>query len=412
MKTIQNQFRNLQKSDIREGAQAPSSTPTRKAKLPLSVFSFHIDGRARSVFAALAIAITLSGCVSRPSTAVLQPATLQHGAGEKVSILAVTNRIAESKDDSFGNRWTTDVHYDRFVFSVPSDREGATITYPSTKPDPKRQFIVTRREKLSLDALVQDATREERFDGTASIFVHGYNYSYQEALFRTAQMSADAAAVSPPIMFSWPSAASVTGYVADRDAVLYSRSQLNAVIEALARAPKIKRIVLFGHSMGGFLSMEVARQLKLEGRDDVLAKLQIVLAAPDIDVDVFQSQLHDIGRIPNPVVLLVSKSDSALSISSFVSGERPRVGQLDIKDPLIQQTAKDKHLTVIDISSLKSSDGLGHDRYASLAQFSGDLVKAEAQMRARGNNIGAFVFDAAGAVVASPFRLAGKIVRQ
>jgi esterase/lipase superfamily enzyme len=376
------------------------------------LFSFSIASPSRCVLTVAAIVMALSGCVSRPTTTVLQPVTLRQGAGEQVSILAVTNRTSDSKDHSFGNRWATDVHYDRFVFSVPTDREGAAITYPSAKPDPKRQFIVTKREKLSLDALVEDATRADRFDGTASIFVHGYNYSYQEALFRTAQMSADATSMSPPVMFSWPSAASVTGYVTDKDAVLYSRSQLDALIQAMAKAPKIKRIVLFGHSMGGFLSMEVARQLKLQRRDDVLAKLQIVLAAPDIDVDVFQSQLRDIGRLPNPIVLLVSKSDNALSVSSFIGGERPRVGLLNIEDPLIQQAAKQERLTVIDISSLQSSDGLGHDRYASLARFSGDMLKADAQMRTNGNNIGAFVFDAAGAAVASPFKLASQIARQ
>ncbi len=376
------------------------------------LFSSSIASRSRCVLTVAAIVMALSGCVSRPTTTVLQPVTLRQGAGEQVSILAVTNRTSDSKDHSFGNRWATDVHYDRFVFSVPTNREGAAITYPSAKPDPKRQFIVTKREKLSLDALVEDATRADRFDGTASIFVHGYNYSYQEALFRTAQMSADANSMSPPVMFSWPSAASVTGYVTDKDAVLYSRSQLDALIQAMAKAPKIKRIVLFGHSMGGFLSMEVARQLKLQRRDDVLAKLQIVLAAPDIDVDVFQSQLRDIGRLPNPIVLLVSKSDNALSVSSFIGGERPRVGLLNIEDPLIQQAAKQERLTVIDISSLQSSDGLGHDRYASLARFSGEMLKADARMRTNGNNIGAFVFDAAGAAVASPFKLASQIARQ
>lgn len=366
----------------------------------------------RSVLAIFATTIILSGCVSRPTTEVLQPVTLKNDPGKKIGILAVTNRDRKSKDDAFGSGWAADVHYDRFVFSVPPDRKGTTINYPDRKPDPKNQFIVTNRETLSLDQLVQDAIKSAKSDGTVAVFVHGYNYSYQEALFRTAQMSADAVAISPPIMFSWPSAASVTGYLADKDAALYSRTQLDSLLKALAKAPKIKRVVLFAHSMGGFLSMEVARQLKLQGRDDILAKLQIVLAAPDIDIDVFKSQLRDIGRIPNPVTLLVSKSDDALSISSFVSGERPRVGMLDINDPLIQETAKAEHLTVIDISSLKSSDGLGHDRYAALARFSGDLVKAESQMRANGRNVGAFVFDAAGAAIASPFRLAGEIARQ
>lgn len=378
----------------------------------MTILHFCMGELSRRILILSALALALSGCVSRPGTEVLKPVALRTTPAQTVDVLAVTNRVFEPKDNSFGNRWGSGVQYDRFVFSVPRDRKDISIAYPSAKPDPKQQYIVTKREKLTLDSLVKDATHLARFDGTVSVFVHGYNYSYQEALYRTAQMAADATAIGSPIMFSWPSAASVTGYVADRDAVLYSRSQLDSLIQALAKAPKVKRIILFGHSMGGFLSMEVARQLRLQGQDNVLGKLQIVLAAPDIDADVFKSQLRDIGHIPTPVTLLVSNSDSALKISSFVSGERPRVGMLDINDPLIQQTAKAERLTVIDISSLKSSDGLGHDRYAALAQFSGDLAAAEKRMQTNGTNIGAFVFDAAGAVVSSPFRLAGKIARQ
>lgn len=380
--------------------------------MSVTISHFCMGELPRRIFIVSALALALSGCVSRPGTEVLKPVVLRTTPAQTVDVLAVTNRVFEPKDNSFGNRWGNDVQYDRFVFSVPPDRKDISIAYPSTKPNPKQQYIVTKRERLTLDSLVKDATHSTRFDGTVSVFVHGYNYSYQEALYRTAQMAADATAIGSPIMFSWPSAASVTGYVADRDAVLYSRSQLNALLQAIAKAPKVKRIVLFGHSMGGFLSMEAARQLRLEGQGNVLSKLQIVLAAPDIDADVFKSQLADIGHIPTPVTLLVSNSDSALKISSFVGGERPRVGMLDINDPLIQQTAKEERLTVIDISSLKSSDGLGHDRYAALAQFSGDLADAERRMQTNGTNIGAFVFDAAGAVVSSPFRLAGDIARR
>lgn len=380
--------------------------------MSVTILHFCMGELPRRILILSALALALSGCVSRPGTEVLKPVALRTIPAQTVDVLAVTNRVFEPKDNSFGNRWGSGVQYERFVFSVPPDRKDISIAYPSAKPDPKQQYIVTKREKLTLVSLVKDATHLARFDGTVSVFVHGYNYSYQEALYRTAQMAADATAIGSPIMFSWPSAASVTGYVADRDAVLYSRSQLDSLLQALAKAPKVKRIILFGHSMGGFLSMEVARQLRLQGQDNVLGKLQIVLAAPDIDADVFKSQLRDIGHIPTPVTLLVSNSDSALKISSFVSGERPRVGMLDINDPLIQQTAKAERLTVIDISSLKSSDGLGHDRYAALAQFSGDLAAAEKRMQTNGTNIGAFVFDAAGAVVSSPFRLAGKIARQ
>jgi esterase/lipase superfamily enzyme len=332
---------------------------------------------------AAALLVSLAGCATRPTSAVLQPVAIGQDNNQNVTLLAVTNRDRIPQENGFGSQWSQRVSYEGYNFSVPSKRDG-----------------------------VADVTRSEKFDGTVAVFVHGYNYSYQEALFRTAQMAADANNLASPVMFSWPSAASVTGYVGDRDAALASRTELDDLLKALSKEPRIKRIILLGHSMGGFLSMEAARQLKLQGRDDVIAKLQIVLAAPDIDLDVFMTQLRDLGRTPTPVTLLVSKSDGALSVSSFVGGERPRVGLLDINDPLIQQAAKAEHVQVIDISSLESSDGLGHDRYASLAKFSGDILKADAKMKTSGGNIGAFVFDAAGAAVASPFRLAGALSRR
>lgn len=362
-------------------------------------------------FRAMVVALVfgLTSCASRPTSAVLDPITIDRGPAQQAAVLTVTNRN-RAADGGFGSNWAAGLTYERYEISVPPDRRGSAISYPDKTPDARRQYIVTRRENLSSSAFADEVNRSASADGTVIVFVHGYNFSYQEALFRIAQMSADARPPGPPILFSWPSAASVTGYVTDRDAVLYSRSELDSLLAALSKSGRVKRIVLFGHSMGGFLSMEAIRQLKLQGRTDVLAKMEVVLAAPDIDVDVFRSQLHDIGRMPRPITLLVSKTDRALAISSVIGGERPRVGRLDINDPFIENVAKLEHLQIIDITSLQSSDGLGHDRYAVFAKFGGQLAQAEA--RQRQGNIGAFVFDAAGAIVARPFRLAGELSRK
>ncbi|WP_246735664.1 alpha/beta hydrolase [Agrobacterium sp. a22-2] len=356
--------------------------------------------------------IGLGGCTSRPDSAVLEPATIVQKNNDQVTVFAVTNRNQLGGHGGFGSEWASHLSYERYGFSVPESRKGSTIVYPTAKPDPSRQYVVTAREKLADQAFIDKITRSTEFNGTVAVFVHGYNYSYQEALFRTAQMAADANTIGLPILFSWPSAASVTGYVADRDAALYSRSELDRLLQALATAPKVKRVMVLGHSMGGFLTMEAVRQLKLQGHSDVLAKLEVVLAAPDIDVDVFRSQLRDIGRMRAPITLLVAKTDRALAVSSFIGGERLRVGLLDIDDPIVQKAAETEHVRIIDISSVESSDGLGHDRYAALARFEKQLSLAESRRENGTNGVGAFVFDTAGAVVASPFLLAGQLVRR
>ncbi|MCM2474662.1 alpha/beta fold hydrolase [Rhizobium sp. CG5] len=355
--------------------------------------------------------VGLGGCTSRPDAAVLQPATIVQKNDDQVTVFAVTNRNQLADHGGFGSEWANRLSYERYGFSVPESRKGSTIVYPTTKPDPSRQYVVTAREELTDQAFIDRMTRSAAFDGTVAVFVHGYNYSYQEALFRTAQMAADADYIGLPILFSWPSAASVTGYVTDRDAALYSRSELDRLLRTLAAVPKVKRIVILGHSMGGFLTMEAVRQLKLQGHSDVLKKMEVVLAAPDIDVDVFRAQLHDIGRMQTPITLLVAKTDRALAVSSLIGGERPRVGLLDIDDPVVRKAAETEHVRIIDISSVESNDGLGHDRFATLARFEKQLTLAESQTKNGTSNIGAFVFDTAGAVVASPFLLAGKLVR-
>ncbi|GGD93852.1 alpha/beta hydrolase [Rhizobium anhuiense] len=374
---------------------------------------------APAMLATIGLAV-LAGCATRPSPEVLNPVHLaghrdeaSHAddvAPDRVSVLAATNRTPDSVRGGFGSAWADNLTYEQYAFSVPSGRKNTAITYPSAKPDPERQFAVVERKQLPKDAFVHQALASVQPDGTVGIFVHGYNYSYQEALYRTAQIAADANIPGAPILFSWPSAAAVAGYVADRDAALSSRSDLDALVRSLSASGKVKRIILFGHSMGGFLVMETVRQLNLEHRDDVIAKLAVILAAPDIDVDVFRSQLKDIGRMPLPISLLVSKDDRALVASSFIAGERPRVGRLDIDDPVIEEAALKERLRVIDITSIQASDGLGHDRYASLAKFGAQLASFESGRRSTAGDVGAYVFDAAGAAVASPFRLAGRVV--
>jgi len=351
----------------------------------------------------------LTGCVTRPAPDVLKPVPLNESVAQRVTVLTATNRNRDTIRGGFGGSWAENLTYERYDLSVPPNRTDTTITYPKAAPNPQRQFMVIGRKELPKDAFATEAIRSVQSDGTVGIFVHGYNYSYQEALYRTAQIAADAKIPGAPILFSWPSAAAVAGYVGDRDAVLSSRSELNALVESIAASKNVHRIILFGHSMGGFLVMETVRQLKLERRDDVIAKLAVVLAAPDIDVDVFRTQLRDINRMPTPISLLVSKDDRALSVSSFVAGERPRVGRVDIDDPVIKEAALTAGLRVIDITSVRGSDGLGHDRYASLAKFGAQLSTFENGKRSNASDVGAFVFDAAGAAVASPFRLAGRV---
>jgi esterase/lipase superfamily enzyme len=367
---------------------------------------------SRTILLSAGIILTLTACGTRPPESVLAPVVVgSHAPAQEVTVIAVTNRETSLHGRGYGGKWANGLTVQSYRLSVPLNRNGTEIVYPVRGQNLSGRYFVIEHNSLPPNSLVGEITNASDFDGTVAVFVHGYNNSYQEALYRTAQMAADVPSGGAPVLFSWPSAASVMGYVADRDAAMYSRSELSTMLAAVGKSSKVKRILLLGHSMGGFLSMEAVRQLKLQGETKALDKLQILLASPDIDVDVFRSQLLDIGKLPIPITLLVSKSDRALVISSFLAGERERVGKVDVRDPVVEAAAKANRLRVVDISSLKSIDGLGHDRFATFARFGGTLVRDEVLDSKSLANVGAFVFDAAGNAVTGPFRVAGKIIR-
>jgi esterase/lipase superfamily enzyme len=357
------------------------------------------------------LCLFLVACASRPPATVLDPSSATAAVpadARRLTLYAVTNRTRDG--DGFSDGRARMLTYERYALSIPPTHRSAAIEYPKAKPDPRRAITVRERQALDRRRMIVSLVAQPGFDGTVGLFVHGYNYRYQEAVFRLAQMAVDSRSRATPLLFSWPSEGALSGYLADRDAALYSRDDLASLVSALAAEPKVREVMVFGHSMGGFLIMETLRQLKLTAEGQALDKLTVILAAPDIDADLFRRQLDVIGRLKHPLVLLVSPKDEALAAASFLSGARTRVGRLDVEDPKVRETARAYGVLVVDITALDAPDGLGHDRYASLAALAPQLTALNGATGEAPENAGALILDAAGRVVASPFTVAGRLL--
>lgn len=111
---------------------------------------------------------------------------------------------------------------------------------------------------------------DRKHGGKVVVFVHEYNNSYQEAVFRLAQLSAGGEVDFVPILFSWPSQAELGGYVSDGDAATYARDDLVQLLSSLSKGRPAGSVALAGHSMGGWLVMGALRQLRLQSRNDVV----------------------------------------------------------------------------------------------------------------------------------------------
>ncbi|KPH81392.1 alpha/beta hydrolase [Bosea vaviloviae] len=87
------------------------------------------------------------------------------------------------------------------------------------------------------------------------------------------------------------------------------------------------------------------------------------------------------------------------------------LGKLDVSDPSVVKATREAGVQVVDITGLKSSDSFKHSRFAELAALYPKLSAAHANGAPLDlRRSGAFVFNAVGATVSSPFLLAGKVV--
>lgn len=270
------------------------------------------------------------------------------------NIYVTTGRLPSTGEVDLKQDRNAKTRFVKYAVSIPPTHAPGQIEWPDETVDPNTDFAVVGTDDLENSTGFINRIKAERDDEVA-IFVHGYNNTPSEALYRFAQIGHDFEITSPRILFAWPSAGTATGYVYDRDSVLFSRDPLADLLTQISRTTN-KEINLMAHSMGAHLTMEVLRQLAITGRRDVLDDLRVVaLFAPDIDPDIFRAQARAIGTLPDPFVIMTSSQDRALNLSAFLNIGRQKVGDLS--------RAKDVaglNITLFDFTALADGSNLDH----------------------------------------------------
>lgn len=292
--------------------------------------------------------------------------TLYAGAGEVGNVQKIF--IGTSREFDLligrptGNRGE-ELVFGRVDVSVPPERETGSVTWPyNATPDPAKHFLVddfaSYRDSSSFTKALQKALRGRTGDErVATIFVHGFNNTFSEGLYRFAQLVEDLDLPFLPIHYSWPSAGHPLGYGYDRDSMLYARDGLEELIRATLRSG-VKEVILIGHSMGALLTMESLRQLAISNETSVMRRIGgVLLLSPDIDIDLFRQQAKRIGTLPQPFYIFSSTKDKALRLSAGLTGQTARLGNAEDIGPLA-----DLDVTLVDISAF--SDGLADHNVA------------------------------------------------
>lgn len=309
--------------------------------------------------------VTLAVACSPRGTITLEPAAAAVGTVEPIFV--ASSRGREEGVQMFNNERVPEVSYARFDISVPPDRKTGSVTFPGDRAPKSTKDFLTVNQMLFADpakfrqSLDSDLARPAA-KHRALVFVHGFNTNFAEGVYRIAQMAHDMELPATIVHFSWPSLGNAFGYVHDRDSVTYSRDALEDVLDEVARSDS-ESIVLMAHSMGTYLAMETLRQMAIRGDSAAFAKIEaVILISPDIDVDVFRSQMRAIEHPPQPFVVFGSRRDKALRLSSILVAEPERLG--NVKDPA---SLSDLPITYVDVEAFK--DGSSHFPLATSPQL-------------------------------------------
>ncbi len=150
----------------------------------------------------------------------------------------------------------------------------------------------------------------------ALIFIHGYNTSFEEASIRAAQLAVDLAHPGITAFFSWPSKGKLLGYLSDEASIQYSEEYIADFLTKFAKHTEVERIHIIAHSMGNRGLLEAINII--HRRSPEIAFGQIILAAPDVDADVFHQKAEAYTLVSEQTTLYISSKDKAVHASEWI----------------------------------------------------------------------------------------------
>ncbi|WP_170787237.1 alpha/beta hydrolase [Ruegeria lacuscaerulensis] len=277
--------------------------------------------------------------------------------------IATPRALSDDPTEFFSGDRASDMSFAAVDVTIPPDHQKGNIERPSSLPaDPRKHFVITAPQLFSDGTQFrQEVSRSVRAlprnDHEVLLFVHGYNTNLTSAVLQMAQFVEDSGYKGVPILFTWASSGQTVKYVYDINSALIARDHLVSMFSVM-ESSNIEGYDLVAHSMGTFLVMEAGRQISMTTGLNPTGKAQnVVLAAPDIDIDLFLTQIRRFPEQYRRFVVLVSQDDKALRASQRVAGGVSRLGQIPAED------LAELGVNAIDLSAVKNTGSLAHSKF-------------------------------------------------
>jgi esterase/lipase superfamily enzyme len=276
----------------------------------------------RLVLANLA-ALPLGGCLGTRGAGFTAQAT--EGLGEEPVLHVLTTRrlAGDGRKAPFleGTR-ASQLSYHR-AHLAPPDRStigrisGAIVN---------RDFAVKGLEPVSGPAATTFAEAMRGQD--TFLFVHGFNQTFETAAYDAAVLADGIRFRGQAGLFSWASKGGLLDYGHDRESALLARDLFADALSAHLLDPFGGKLHIVAHSMGTLVTLETLRSYRDRHGDKGADRMgALVLAAPDIDRDVFVAGLNRLGAFRERITVITATNDRALDLSRRLAGG-DRVGAL------------------------------------------------------------------------------------
>jgi esterase/lipase superfamily enzyme len=297
-------------------------------------------------------ALTLAGCASLGASETAQFYSSRIAANP--TILAATTRKSVN-----GGRTKPWYGADRGTLSMARVR----LTPPNTEGFSfasigQGEWAIQQVEPIrgQLGELIAEA--QER---SILLYIHGFRYTFEDAVLDAAQISESAGFHGDTMVFSWPSKAGLFDYVSDRESAMWSRDGFERLLDAVMLSPTRSRVHLVAHSMGTMITLEALRQIYARYGDAAADKIgAVVFASPDIDIDIFRSSIERLGPLARKITVVTATNDRALALSRRLAGGITRVG-----------AAEKEQLERLGLNVIDASDSWGivnHDAFLTNAE--------------------------------------------
>ena len=275
-----------------------------------------------------------------PPPAELDHATKKDGGSENYAVVKVfyaTDR-QPTGNSAAGNFYGGDrqldetLHFGTLDVSIPRDHRMGHIERPSIwrlefRQDPDKHVVLLsvlpKSEQefyTELANKVQSSANKDAF-----VFVHGFDNTFEQAAWRTAQLSYDLGFQGAPIMYSWPSKGKLAAYTADEATIDWATPHLEKFLETVAVQSHATTVHLIAHSMGNRALTRALFAIAEKHAGVPPMFKHVFLAAPDIDVGVFRQLAATFPSAASDITLYASSRDEAIEASERIH-QYDRVG--------------------------------------------------------------------------------------